>query len=49
VASSKQQSVAGLVAAIDQGRGDRNLSSAIRVWVLLQLQVQAAEAKQDSA
>ncbi len=33
-AKSRNQSVAALVAEIDQTRDDRNLSSAIRVWVL---------------
>jgi predicted DNA-binding ribbon-helix-helix protein len=33
-ATAKNMSVAALVSEIDQGRGDRNLSSAIRVWVL---------------
>lgn len=33
-AKSTGQSVAALVAEIDQTRGERNLSSAIRVWVL---------------
>jgi predicted DNA-binding ribbon-helix-helix protein len=32
------KSVAALVAVIDQSRGERNLSSAIRVWILNQLQ-----------
>jgi predicted DNA-binding ribbon-helix-helix protein len=35
-ASAKHQSVAALVADIDKVRGNRNLSSAIRVWLLLQ-------------
>ena len=34
-AAKRNQSVAGLVAEIDQTRGERNLSSAIRVWLLL--------------
>ena len=34
-AVKRNQSVAALVAAIDQTRGARNLSSAIRVWLLL--------------
>ena len=33
-AAKRQQSVASLVGEIDQSRGDRNLSSAIRVWLL---------------
>jgi predicted DNA-binding ribbon-helix-helix protein len=34
VAKRQKRSVAALVAEIDQNRGRRNLSSAIRVWVL---------------
>ncbi len=33
-ASTKQMSVAELVSNIDTTRGDANLSSAVRVWVL---------------
>lgn len=33
-AAKRQQSVAALVGEIDQSRGGRNLSSAIRVWLL---------------
>jgi predicted DNA-binding ribbon-helix-helix protein len=33
-AHKKNKSVAALVADIDQSRGTRNLSSAIRVWLL---------------
>lgn len=33
-AASNGQSVAALVAAIDRARGEANLSSAIRVWLL---------------
>jgi len=33
-ASRRDQSVAALVSEIDQSRGGRNLSSAIRVWLL---------------
>ncbi len=33
-AQRRNQSVAALVADIDQARGERNLSSAIRVWLL---------------
>lgn len=36
-AAKRKQSVAGLVSEIDQSRGDRNLSSAIRVWLLRSL------------
>lgn len=34
LAASRSSSVQGLIATIDAGRGERNLSSAIRVWVL---------------
>lgn len=34
LAESRDQSIAALVAEIDAGRGDTNLSSAIRVFVL---------------
>jgi predicted DNA-binding ribbon-helix-helix protein len=34
-AHSQQRSVAAIVADIDQQRAGRNLSSAIRVWILL--------------
>jgi predicted DNA-binding ribbon-helix-helix protein len=34
-AQQRNVSVASLVAEIDQTRGERNLSSAIRVWLLL--------------
>ena len=33
-AAKRKQSVAALVSEIDQSRGERNLSSAIRVWLL---------------
>lgn len=33
-AAGEQQSLAGLIAAIDAKRGDAGLSSAVRVWVL---------------
>lgn len=36
-AEARRLSVAALVAEIDQTRGDRNLSSAIRVWILREL------------
>jgi predicted DNA-binding ribbon-helix-helix protein len=39
-AHKNKQSVAALVAAIDQNRGARNLSSAIRVWLLNRASVQ---------
>ncbi len=35
-AKAKNTSIAALVAEIDQARGTRNLSSAIRVWLLSQ-------------
>lgn len=34
VASARRQPISSLVSDIDQGRGERNLSSAIRVWLL---------------
>jgi predicted DNA-binding ribbon-helix-helix protein len=34
VATSQSKSVSALVSEIDQQRGERNLSSAIRVWIL---------------
>lgn len=36
IAASRAQSVASLVAEIDAGRGEANLSSALRVFVLQQ-------------
>jgi predicted DNA-binding ribbon-helix-helix protein len=33
-AMEEQTSLAGLIAAIDAQRGQRNLSSAVRVWLL---------------
>ena len=33
-AARRNLSVAALVSEIDQSRGDRNLSSAVRVWLL---------------
>lgn len=36
-AKRRGQSIAELVAEIDGGRGARNLSSAIRVWILAEL------------
>jgi predicted DNA-binding ribbon-helix-helix protein len=35
-ATLKNKSIASLVSDIDQHRGERNLSSAIRVWLLQQ-------------
>ncbi len=40
IAQQNRKSIATLVAEIDEGRGDRNLSSAIRVWILHKLQNQ---------
>ncbi len=37
-AERDKKSIAILVSEIDEGRGNRNLSSAIRVWILKQLQ-----------
>ncbi|MEO6607033.1 MAG: ribbon-helix-helix domain-containing protein [Aestuariivirga sp.] len=37
-AASERKSLAALVGEIDATRGDRNLSSAIRVWVLQRVQ-----------
>ena len=37
-AEQEQKSVATLVGEIDETRGDKNLSSAIRVWILKRLQ-----------
>ena len=33
-AAQEHKTIAALVAEIDQSRGDKNLSSAIRVWIL---------------
>jgi predicted DNA-binding ribbon-helix-helix protein len=33
-AASESRTIAGIVGELDQGRGDRNLSSAVRVWLL---------------
>ncbi|MGL4525848.1 MAG: ribbon-helix-helix domain-containing protein [Aestuariivirga sp.] len=33
-AAKRNLTIAGLVSEIDQSRADRNLSSAIRVWIL---------------
>lgn len=35
-AARRSMTTAGLVAEIDQTRGERNLSSAVRVWLLKQ-------------
>ena len=37
-AASERKTVATLVSEIDAARGERNLSSAIRVWILQKLQ-----------
>lgn len=37
IAETKRQTINGLAAAIDAGRGDVGLASAIRVFVLLEL------------
>jgi predicted DNA-binding ribbon-helix-helix protein len=37
-ANAERKSLASLVGEIDEGRGERNLSSAIRVWILKRLQ-----------
>ena len=37
-AARERKSLAGLVGEIDETRGARNLSSAIRVWILQRLQ-----------
>jgi predicted DNA-binding ribbon-helix-helix protein len=37
VARAEGKSLAALVATIDAGRGERNLSSALRVWILNRL------------
>ena len=37
-AAARRSSVAALVSEIDAGRGDRNLSSAIRVWLLKEIE-----------
>ncbi len=42
-ASARRQSIASLVAEIDRGRGQRNLSSAIRVWLLASSRGRPAE------
>lgn len=43
-AGRRGQSVAALVSEIDQSRGERNLSSAIRVWLLLSARDEATTA-----
>ena len=37
-ATAERKSLASLVSEIDQTRGERNLSSAIRVWILQRVQ-----------
>jgi predicted DNA-binding ribbon-helix-helix protein len=37
IAKQERKSLAALVGEIDSARGDRNLSSAIRVWILQRL------------
>jgi predicted DNA-binding ribbon-helix-helix protein len=37
IARAEGRTVASLVAEIDATRGDRNLSSAVRVWILTRL------------
>ena len=37
-AGAERKSLAALVSQIDEQRGERNLSSAIRVWILQRLQ-----------
>ncbi|WP_373504846.1 ribbon-helix-helix domain-containing protein [Aestuariivirga sp.] len=37
-AASRNMSIAALVSEIDATRGERNLSSAVRVWILRTLQ-----------
>ena len=37
-AAKEQKTIAALVGEIDQTRGNKNLSSAIRVWILKRLQ-----------
>ncbi len=37
IATDERKSLATLVGEIDNARGDRNLSSAIRVWILKRL------------
>lgn len=39
-AEGERKSLASIVEEIDAARGDRNLSSAIRVWILARLQAQ---------
>ena len=38
IASAERKTIAALVSEIDAARGERNLSSAIRVWILHRLQ-----------
>jgi len=37
LAVERGKSITALVAEVDRGRGERNLSSALRVWVLAQV------------
>ncbi len=41
-AAEDQLSLAALVASIDAGRGDANLSSAVRVWLLARYRARGA-------
>ena len=43
-AAAEQESLAGLIAAIDSKRGDAGLSSAVRVWVLDYFRTRSAAA-----
>ncbi len=47
MAAAREQSIAGLVADIDEGRGEANLSSAIRVFVFEATRRSAAPAPKD--
>ncbi len=38
IAGAERKTIAALVSEIDAARGERNLSSAIRVWILHRLQ-----------
>lgn len=38
IAASERKTIATLVSEIDAARGERNLSSAIRVWILNRIQ-----------
>lgn len=41
-AAEDGQTLAGVISAIDKGRGGAGLSSAVRVWILKRLQARAA-------